>query len=96
MADTTEQEANAALRELQAELRRVLEQQAQATDARVRIASALGEMPYKQWPIIAAGVERRLAEDAATIERLRGELLDAITGQQVTDVPLPEMEKADD
>ena len=103
-----EQAANEAIQEAQtelqrqqdlvAELRRRVEMRDRrdegVTDAKVRIASALGEMPYKQWSILAAAVERRLAEDAATIERLQGEKLDAIQGHLVDDVPLPEHEEA--
>jgi hypothetical protein len=67
------------------------QRQAEATDARTRIAAALGQEPHtRSWPVLAGEVERRLAEDAATIERLRSQVLAATMAGQMDEVRLPE------
>lgn len=98
--------ANAAIREacaelererdLTAELRRRLEgwdkRLAEATEARTRIACALSILPHTHpWADLAAEVECRLAEQDATIERLRAQVLELTMAAQTDEVSLPEI-----
>lgn len=86
-------------RDLTAELRRRVNardgQLAEATEAGKRIAAAVGIPPHRRsWRDLAAEVERRLAEDAATIERQRRQLLELIMAARMTEVRLPEPKEA--
>lgn len=99
--------ANEAVREAGAEVQRQTDlvdelrrrlaalepRQQEAAAARDRIAVALGYSPGPH-PLmaLAAEVERRLAEQDATIDRLRGEVRERVRRTVMADIPLPEME----
>lgn len=68
-----------------------------ATD---RLAAALGydsaQGLLRYLPGLVAEAEQRLAEQDATIERLRLQILDDTKNANMTEVPLPEHEEARD
>lgn len=69
------------------------EQMDQAKQARERISAILGLSHIPSWQDLAAEVERRVAEDAATKERLHYQVLEATTARRMTEVRLPEPEE---
>lgn len=88
-------------RDLTAELRRRLAELGrraeEARAARDRLSVALGHTHSLQsFAVLAAEAERRLAEDAATIERLRGQVLETTMTARMDEVRLAEHEEARD
>lgn len=110
LIEQAQQEANAAIREAEAEVQRnagtmremrrrlAVWDVAQRNErtACTRLAVALNHGPLAPGPLesLVAEVERRLAEDAATIERLRSQVLGATMAGQMEEVRLPEYPEA--